>query len=454
MANQVGQTSLDFIVADSTGSDRMTVEFEVKASTSPDSAPVFLEPAGFGATLDLAKSNCIDIKLRVLDPDSSTVKITQDPALLGSTLQATGPMTATFEWCPDAEQAKQQEHIVSFWADDGDNPLVNKPFTIVVHPKGPISCPGEAPKIVHTAPSTTWVSSDPIVLEATITDDKGLGAKPRVYVSETAPAAQSPADVASMELVPMEDKGQGVFTATVKNPVAGQPAGTKKTLHYVIVAVDDDDPNGNCDHRSILPELGSFEVQVESPPATCSDNAGCPLNTVCEGTCRDDSCTPVDDDGDGFFREQNGCPKDHFCPPLGSSVATGHCAEPCNTQADCRSGQACKVFDTKTGCAVFGTKEVGDACTSFSECKDRQMCMAWNGGYCSLSNCDSTGKYSGTCPIGAFCYEHPDSRFLIVSTHWICLKSCQTDADCRQAQGYKCKPVEDDRGVARKGCLP
>src|SRR5690606_27237605 len=112
--------------------------------------------------------------------------------------------------------------------------------------------------IRHTATDIETVNG--IVIEANVSDDVGIKGAVNLYYSEQRPS--DPPDLGSMILLPMElESGtaiDGDWKATIPNPLADAPAGTETSLFYVIVADDNDDKGGKCDHSSIR----SFEMQV------------------------------------------------------------------------------------------------------------------------------------------------------------------------------------------------
>ncbi len=328
IAPDVGDHVVDIIASDGQEEDREPVAIRVKASTTSETAPVFVKPLGEGTTLDLSSTKCLKQEVEVEDPDSPQVAFRQSPTISGATLKSTGALRALFEWCPTATQATKERHVAGLVADDKDNPPVTKSFTILL-------------------------------------------------------------------------RGGG------------------------------------------------------TPPKKCATTSQCPSGQVCLlGACRADTCTPKDTNGDKLFWDQSGCPKDHFCPAAGptSAANSSHCARDCTKDSQCRSGSKCKVFDTKQGCAKEGTKVIGQSCASFTECAGIAMCLPWKGGYCAISDCSTTGGFSGKCPGGSACIPLPDKRFTSLEKHWLCLQRCTTSSNCRTGMGYKCVSLKDDIGTTLKVC--
>jgi hypothetical protein len=457
LATNVGQHQIDFTVTDGDLTDVASTTITVKPSTDPNTAPIFRKPLGEGTTLDLASQNCITLEIMVEDSDSVKVDITQSPPINGAKLQHTGTHRALFNWCPTKAQSSQPVHILRLVADDHDNAQVRKNYTILLRSDLPKNCPGAAPVIKHTPPMTQK-TIDPIKLTATITDDKGLKGAPTVYHSTTKPADPTKLDYSSLSQVAMTRGSTDLYSASLPNPTSSLKAGESKTIYYVIVAEDDDDASGSCDHRTQAPANALFQVVVTKPQGTtpCTTDAQCKSGQVCDGTsCLKDTCTSKDTDGDKFHWDQNGCPTTkHFCPVKGPGISPSHCALSCDDDSDCKiPGYACKVFDTKEGCGKAGSKTIGQACNDFTECTGKAMCMPLQGGYCTISDCDSYGSFSGACPAGAACVPVPDPRFKSLQKHWLCYKTCKDNNDCRASDGYTCKTVTDDQGTQIKACM-
>ncbi len=454
-ASDVGEHHVAFVVSDGKSEVTQAVTIVVKRGTSSNTAPVFRRPLGYGTTLDLEHQRCVDVDVLVEDPDSITVAITQDPIIADSTLSTVGALAAAFHWCPSDAQKRQLQYVLRLVADDGDHPPVTKDYMIVLRVPLPPTCPGAPPQIAHTPPSP-MKTLDPIALQASVTDDLGLKGLPLIYYG-TEPPPPGDVDISKLGQLKMTAKSAGYYEASLPNPLKGLPPGSKKTLYYVIVAEDDDDAGGTCDHRTQVPKGGAFSVELTAPQDTksCASSKDCVVGKVCDGTtCVGDSCIPTDANGDGLYLEQGSCPDQHFCPQSGSLITlTSTCVPKCKDKTECGTGRECKVFSTQQGCAVSGSGEIGEGCASFEDCAGKEMCMQWAGGYCALSDCDSSGKFSGACPSGSFCYPMPDAR-MWGGTHWICMKGCATSSNCREVFGYECREIQDDTQTTRHVCLP
>ncbi len=458
LANDVGVHQIDFSVSDGQEWDAESVTVTVKPGTNPDTAPVFRKPLGEGATLDLSVKKCIKLEVEVEDPDSTKVDLRQQAKIPGSTFKATGAYRAMFSWCPTAAQAAQQRHVLKLSADDHDNPPVVKSYTILIRSDLPSNCPGAAPVVKHTAPAPTTTLED-IRLSAVITDDKGLKGKPLLYHATKKPSNLTTLDYSKLNQVTMSKLSPSkpnTYTGFLPNPVKALTAGQSVTVYYVVVAEDDDDSKGNCDHRTQSPAGNMHSLKVTRPATkACKDTKECPAGKVCDkaGACVPDTCTPTDTNGDKLYWEQGTCPAKHICPQAGpAATTTSHCAKSCSSDSDCQTGNVCKVFDTKEGCGKAGTKVVGQPCTDFTQCKGKGQCLPWAGGYCSISDCDSDGSFSGACPGGSACIPVPDKRFKYLEKHWLCLQLCKDATQCRAGQGYKCVKMQDDKYVDRYVC--
>lgn len=457
LGSDVGQHQLDIIASDGDEWDVEAVSLTVKPGTDPDTAPVFRRPLGEGTTLDLKTEQCLKLEVEVEDPDSTNVELRQENQIKGSTFKATGSLRALFSWCPAAAQAAKQRHMLKLVADDHDNPPVTKNYTVLLRSSLPVNCPGAAPVVLHTAVKPQTTLGD-IRVSAGITDDKGIKGTPTLYYSTTKPQSLAYLDYSKLSQVSMyklPDKFT-TYSGYLPNPIKALPVGSARTVYYVIVAEDDDDKQGNCDHRTQAPSGSMYSVRITRPATkSCSKTSGCPVGQVCHGSskaCIPDACTPKDSNGDKLLWEQADCPSGHFCPRPGPASATpGHCAVSCTKDKDCQTGAVCKVFDTKQGCGKPGQGLVGQPCTDATNCKGKAMCLPWTGGYCAISDCDTYGYYSGACPKGAACIPRVDSRFS-AGKHWLCMQLCKDNTDCRTGHGYSCTSLKDDQDSARTVC--
>jgi hypothetical protein len=180
-----------------------------------------------------------------------------------------------------------------------------------------MNCPGNPPVITHTPMNVSQIVD--LTIDATISDDMGLSQPPLLYYATTAPA--SPPDLGAMTQVTMllidGSMTSGTWAADVPNPAAALPAGSMRTLYYVIVANDDDDPVGSCDHETRSPPASAHQMVVTNPGG--SGNLG-----LCATCSADVQC------GDG----------DDNCVHVGQG---DYCLRSCASAGDCPSGYTCSA---------------------------------------------------------------------------------------------------------------
>jgi hypothetical protein len=77
----------------------------------------------------------------------------------------------------------------------------------------------------------------------------------------------------------------------------------------------------------------------------------------------------------------------------------------------------------------------GDPCFGFADCTAGSICLLdsseYPGGQCAQLAC--TLGDDGTCTAGGHCTE-PE----LLATEPVCVDSCTSGADCREAEGYRC----------------
>lgn len=316
IAADVGTWHFDFTASDGDHETTVPVTIEVRSAIGAETTPIFRQPLGSGTTLDLATRMCLDLDIVVEDQDSAEVGITQeDPVIEGATLEPTSGLAATWHWCPTRAQIDGDDrYTLTLGADDGDNPKTIKNYLIVLRDEPQQGCPGAPPVITHTSMNASTLVD--LTLDAVISDDMGLKQPPLLYWSTTSPGA--PPDLAAMTQASMilidGDMRSGTWAADVPNPVASMPAGTTRTIHYVIVAEDDDDDTGSCDHET---QSQTYQMTVTNPGG--SGGLG-----LCESCSADVQC---------------GGPTDH-CVRVGQ---TNHCLKACAGAGDCPTGYTCSA---------------------------------------------------------------------------------------------------------------
>jgi len=319
LASQIGVHLFDFSVNDGDHRFTLTITIEVRGALGTGTMPVFRKPLGAGTVLDLDQGDCMELEVEIADPDSTSITLEQEPPLIeGASLavDANG-LGGSFSWCPSRQQVENDDrYYLTLSADDGDNPAVVKEFVIVLRRRSGEGCPGKAPLIQHTPMDFTTKLDLEIV--ANIEDDQGLGSTPYiVYATEDPgdPIDFSMTTLANMDLV-SGDMRDGSWRGLVPNFLANEPDGTAAPLFYLISATDDDDAEGDCDHRSDDPAAGTHRVAVT---VGGDDTAG-----LCEPCSFDVQC------GDG----------DDLCLPAVSSEG-GLCGRGCSGDGDCDEGYIC-----------------------------------------------------------------------------------------------------------------
>jgi hypothetical protein len=157
-----------------------------------------------------------------------------------------------------------------------------------------------------------------------------------LYYGTTQPA--TPVDVTKLIGVTMTlksgDMKSGTWSAAVPNPAA---ASTAASLFYVIVAKDNDDPTGACDHTTQAPTTGAYKMKVTNPgtPGNLAPCTPCTTDLQCGG------------DGDN-------------CVHVGAGT---YCGKACTMPTDCPTNYACVAATTVTGATSMQCKPKTNDCT-------------------------------------------------------------------------------------------
>jgi Bacterial pre-peptidase C-terminal domain len=317
IGSDVGVHEFRFSASDGKDATIRIVQIEVKSSAGGAGTPVFVKPLGNGTTLDLTASTCVDLPLEIADADSTQVTLGQEaPIIEGAEIQQDQPMSGTWHWCPTSEQMGQGELFsLVLSADDGDNPKVTKDYLVVLQKGNKPNCPGAAPTVEHQ-PADQSTTLD-LAIVATVSDDKGLKYPPLLYYSESDPGP-SP-NLGQMTQITMQlaggDMQNGQWQGEIPNPTAELGQGASAELHYVVVASDNDDETGDCDHSTRAPSTGSYAMNVTNSGqagglAAC---ASCSADVQCGGT--DDYCIYVGSKKacGQFCVDDYDCPTTHYC---------------------------------------------------------------------------------------------------------------------------------------------
>jgi hypothetical protein len=303
LGRDVGAWTFDFSASDGRAAGHEAVRITVDPAGGAR-GPVFRSPTGTGSTLDLNVHTCFNIDVIADDPEVTRVTLgLAEGAPDGATLTQNGDFAGKLAWCPTQDQANGQDRWpIVLTADDGQNPVAQKRYVLVLLLPPKPNCPGMAPVIMHTPPGdqTTLANLD---ILATVTDDMGIKGNPLLYYSTQSPG--TPPDLSRMTMLDMPRTSgtaiNGNYRGTIPNPVAA--SGGSATLYYVIVAQDNDDPAGACDHTT---EAGPFSFVVtagggQTVPycGTCIADAQCGAGNLCVrlGTASDSFCLADCNDG-------------------------------------------------------------------------------------------------------------------------------------------------------------
>ncbi len=350
VASQVGTHIFDFTVSDGTHDVVVSTTIAVTGGGGGGSAPIFRRPLSQGTVLDLVESDCANFDIEVEDADSDSIALTQGaPSIAGSMLEADpGGFTGRWSWCPSREQkdtADQWDLTLS--ADDGDNPPTLKEFVVILRKPSGEGCPGEFPVITHEVGNFNTVLD--LQLVATVSDDQGVNGQPAVLYGFEDPGNPVQLDklsnVATMELQDGDERS-GTWVGTIPNPIANEPEGTTANLWYLIQVSDNDDVDGDCDHRTDAPPVGAYSVSITNSGG--SGGAG-----LCENCSADVQCG---EDGD-------------LCLPASEGSAT--CGRACND--DCPSGYVCSPASTTSVDGAMGRQcvpETGSCDGGGGSCED------------------------------------------------------------------------------------
>jgi len=200
------------------------------------------------------------------------------------------------------------------------------------------------------------------------------------------------------------------------------------------IASRDPSPNGGLVFFS-AGDVGTYYLKLHGAVGT-SYSLEWTVSAASTSGCDLMSCDKYDNcnTSNGQCEPDPWCQADSECPPA-FKCREGYCVNPCQSAFECRNGYACKAFDDSpvaTYCGATGPGVTGADCDAHADCEGTLACLFdAHGGYCAAVGCDA-------CGAGTKCAT--------VSGLSLCAKSCNTNADCRQAEGYTCS--------AEKTCLP
>lgn len=256
------------------------------------------------------------------------------------------------------------------------------------------------------------------------------------------------------------------------------------------------DPNGNTDaggQQQQPPPSSGGKLNDDVAGTACTNDAACGPN----GRCANDlslagalgglggggAMTPMEGDAKGGYctkgcRNNSECGKGGVC--LGSllGLTEGTCRKACTAETDCRSGEGYEcakinpAVSANAGDAGAGlpaelrdgldtllrqglpaqcqpvpsfptnvpAQAIGKACTRENAA---QVCGDAN---CVLGFCGAGCKTDANCGAGAACV----GDFVYGSLGKLCVETCETAADCAQANAECTQPM----GATRKFCTP
>ncbi|RME20082.1 MAG: hypothetical protein D6806_17100, partial [Deltaproteobacteria bacterium] len=212
-------------------------------------APVFITPSDY--TLDLNKTDTINIRIEVRDNDSAQVdlRIVDNPPG-GAFSTQPGSKIATYVWTPTAQQVAERP-VWSFrvGASDRQNPEVFQDITILLK-GGQKKCEGTPPVIQHQPLGDQRAAGDYLV-EVTVSDAESQVQAVALYWMVRGTGDES------FSKQSMNALGGGRWQGSIPNPQL--PEGKTAEVLYYVCAVDDDDSSGSeCDLRACIPEEGRF----------------------------------------------------------------------------------------------------------------------------------------------------------------------------------------------------
>jgi hypothetical protein len=415
-----------FRVDATSGDGSSGVNFRVRV-VAGSAAPVFLKPLGSGKTVNLGDSNCVDFEIAVQDTDTPRVSLFLEPPIEdGYTFEDSGNNTGTFEWCPSANQVRRaSRYSVNFAADDGDGHITRKPFSLLLREALGVDCPGRAPDIEHQPPANTLGLSQ-IELTVRIADDIGVGIpEPTVYYTVQEPANLAERDITDMSVINMKRRSgterDGLYVATV--PLQG-PAellnSPNPRLYYFIEATDNDDPGGNCDHRSSAPSSGYYSVEI-SPPSQAAPVTPCEV-CAADSVCGSGLCVDL---GDGQPVCLPKCGVANANPSSCDRVSSAGC---CDGQylVVCSAGQTQRIDCGAPSACGWNASEAAYSCRSTGDVDpDGQFPRACGQGAVPSGGSECPADF--TCSNSALTSVDLVTELLCIPNRGSCIEDCQDD---------------------------
>jgi hypothetical protein len=136
------------------------------------------------------------------------------------------------------------------------------------------------------------------------------------------------------------------------------------------------------------------------------------------------------------------------------------CDELCRTDGDCPAGSFCPspiARGAGTACidamnctpALCKPFWVGAPCEESADCGPELGCIIAGWGYPN-GYCMATCITDEDCPQGSTWSSSCCPADIAGLAQSVCTRDCTTDGDCREAEGYACKPID----AGKFGCLP
>ena len=180
--NHVGEHTLTILADDGEGGIAEATAAVTVIGGEEQGAPRFDSHPNL--VLDLARTQCLKVRVAVDDADSLEVLLTLEGAPAGMVLKATSDSgkEAVLEWCPERE-ALEGRNVFTFFAvaDDGDSEPVRQRMSVVIKraglpgggPGGPAGdCPQMSAPTVDPVPITDHTGAGDFLMEAVLRDQE------------------------------------------------------------------------------------------------------------------------------------------------------------------------------------------------------------------------------------------------------------------------------------------
>jgi len=230
-----------------------------------------------------------------------------------------------------------------------------------------------------------------------------------------------------------EEGGESVFQFEVENPAMVRVSTNRYGSGDIDIIVLKD----SCDASKAImfgDSVAFFRAYPESVYYIVIDGrngGGADFEIYVECNENFEQCgNSVDDNGDGLIDCLDPTCKEE--PPCYELYCSDGSDDDNDGDIDCRD------FDCMGAVScVGGSGEIGDPCTSHSDCKSGKCYMeletGWPGGYCiQVSSIRKCGEFE--CPAGTACEP---IGFVSVTGPWACARECSESEPCRE--GYLCE---------------